>query len=150
MKLRLRRSPGAFATLLLCLVSAPALIGCPSAPSLTSEMVAFEFAHGKGKGAMTYVASTSGADVIADVRAELSRPESERTRHPSGPIERDLGGSNSPWHWRFIPSQWKLTQLSTEVCDAHPVYIEQNLDQWLASVVTYCPWAAWVSRELAR
>lgn len=109
--------------------------------------VTFEFVHGNDKDAPTYRASTSDTGLIDKVRAELQLPLQSRSLHINGAIAANAD-DNAPWKWAFVPDRWSLAQLSIEVCDAQPSYVNDNLDEWLKSVGSYCPWSSRVSREL--
>jgi len=65
----------------------------------------------------------------------------EDGRIPSGTIVRDGdGGVNAPWSWHVDPSTLEFVDMTTEVCDGLPEYVE---DGSLTSDV-YCPWSATV------
>ena len=121
--------------------------GCTLCGPSTSA-VTFEFLHGAGKVPTTFIASTSDPKVVALARQELAKPPQERRLIIIGPIERDASGENRPWHWRFRRSKWHLAEMTMELCDGHPTYVEENLDSWLKSPITYCPWAARLSKEV--
>ena len=119
------------------------LVGCGKQESL----VTFEFAHGRDKNAPTYRAATADATLIEKARAELAKPPSERRLHINGTISAGEA-NNRPWRWHFNDGEWTLAELSIELCDGQPSYVNDNLDQWLKEVGSYCPWASYVSREL--
>ena len=96
----------------------------------------------------TFVAQTSDPDVIAKARSELSKPMGERQLHINGSIAAGAGGVNDPWSWHFNIGEWDLVEVSAEVCDAWPSYIENNLEDWMQSVGAFCPWSGRVSKEL--
>ena len=95
-----------------------------------------------------FVARTQNREVIAAVRAELRKPPRERKLHINGVIAKGNGGINKEWSWHFSESEWSLTELSFEICDAWPSYIEENLETWLEEVGSFCPWASRVEMEL--
>jgi hypothetical protein len=35
-----------------------------------------------------------------------------------------------------------MADVSIEVCDGKPSYVQENLDEWLDTVGNYCPWAS--------
>ena len=63
---------------------------------------------------------------------------------PNGRILRGRGRGrhNAPWHWHLDPRDIAMAELSIELCDARPSYVEANRDEWIAQVGRYCPWAA--------
>lgn len=82
-------------------------------------------------------------------KIELATPEliqhakdlmagSEEGRIPIGLIVRDDQGVNAPWSWHIDPQSLEFADVTTEVCDGLPEYVE---DGTLTSPY-YCPWAA--------
>jgi len=142
-KLRAKIPPAVRHGLAPCLIFAAliCLSGCAK-PTL------FEFTHGDKPGAPTYIAATIDKTVITQARRELALPMEKRTLHISGAIERGNAGYNTPWRWHFIENEWNLVFMSMEVCDGQPSYVDENLDQWISEVRSYCPWVARVSREV--
>lgn len=108
----------------------------------------FEFTSSDGKGSVTFIAKTREERVIRDVRTELAKPFAKRSKHIIGPVTLGDEGYNKPWHWHFVRDKWSLTELSMELCDATPSYLESHLDEWLTQVGTFCPWNSRVSREI--
>jgi len=35
-----------------------------------------------------------------------------------------------------------MAEVSIELCDGTPSFVEENLDYWLDTVHTYCPWSS--------
>jgi hypothetical protein len=118
--------------------------GCTGGSSPTNG-VAFEFIHPSHD--ETFAARTSDETVIAAVRAELAKPMHERALHIHGAIVAGDGGVNEPWSWSFVEGDWKLAEMSAEVCDGWPSYVEANLEEWL-KLGSFCPWASRVQAEI--
>ena len=59
--------------------------------------------------------------------------------HPIGVIDFGDGGFNKPWGWHYKPETVTMTDFSTEVCDAEPHFVQENLDYWVNTVKYYCP-----------
>jgi hypothetical protein len=57
---------------------------------------------------------------------------------PNGLIVRDDPGVNAPWSWHIDPDSLEFADVTTEVCDGLPEYVE---DGTLTSPY-YCPWSA--------
>lgn len=108
----------------------------------------YEFSHESDDINYTIVAKTSDPDVIAKVEQELSLPFEERSMHINGPITRDNPGYNSNWSWHFVENRWDLVEISAEVCDGRPSFVEEELDYWVDTVGRFCPWGARVEREV--
>ena len=63
--------------------------------------------------------------------------------HVTGKLVRGDGGFNSPWSWHLVPESVGMAEISIEVCDGRPSYVEENLDEWLNTVgESYCPWGS--------
>lgn len=115
--------------------------------SLTQvDLVTFRFGLRDAADTEDFLARTSDAAVIAEARRQLDLPI-EKRRHINGPIERAAPGQNLRWHWRHRDSAWSFAQISIELCDGAPSYIEANLEAWLAEVGRFCPWHSYVKVE---
>ncbi len=109
----------------------------------------FEFQHGAT--GETYVAWTVDPAVINDVQEQLALPQDERAKHINGVIKRlpeACSELNTPWSWYFEPGEWQLAEISIEVCDGNPQFVEDNLSEFTDNVGRYCPWSAFVLREI--
>lgn len=108
----------------------------------------YEFTHESDEVDYTLIAKTSDPEVIAQVEEELSRPFDERTRHINGEIARGNDGYNGDWSWHFVENRWTLAEISTEVCDGRPSFVEEELDYWIDQVGRFCPWSSRVVGEV--
>lgn len=63
---------------------------------------------------------------------------------PNGVILRGPGAAdhNLPWSWHLDPEEIEMAEMTTEVCDGRPSYVEGHLDEFVDSVGRYCPWSA--------
>ena len=59
-----------------------------------------------------------------------------------GRIVRGDGGFNTPWSWHLDPVSIEVPQVAIELCDGRPSMVQSDLDYWVDTVRTYCPWAA--------
>ena len=59
-----------------------------------------------------------------------------------GRIVRGDGGFNTPWSWHLDPASIGVPQVAIELCDGRPSMVQGDLDYWVDTVRTYCPWAA--------
>ena len=73
------------------------------------------------------------------IRLATENFQGKNTRHPAGRISLSNGGFNSPYSWHFVPEGVQMVEVSVEVCDGKPSYVNQHLNDYLAS--GYCPWA---------
>jgi hypothetical protein len=60
----------------------------------------------------------------------------------AGRIVRGDGGFNTPWSWHLDPASIEVPEVAIEVCDGRPSMVQGDLDYWVDTVRTYCPWAA--------
>lgn len=114
------------------------LIGYPEYGNRTSE---------------TYVLALSDPDQIAEAREILANP----LEGPivTGTIARGDGGYNrnmtapgSPVYSWHIDEFTGFVDLTAEVCDGGPLFVEFDLEYWLESVGHICFWRPTVVREL--
>lgn len=135
-----------FSLLTKILIASCALVaGTASGREPVAAPVVFEFVHPSHS--EHFFAATSDPSVIAAARAELALPLDQRMLHMHGDIEAGDGGVNAPWSWHFVDGSWTLAEISAEVCDGWPSYIEENLDEWLKSPGYFCPWSSRVLAE---
>lgn len=59
----------------------------------------------------------------------------------SGRVVRGDGAFNRGWSWHLDPDSVRFVDLTIEVCDGCPSYLEAHLDEWLEQVGQYCPWS---------
>ena len=87
----------------------------------------------------------SSPQAIAQARAELLLPQAQRRLFASGPIRAGNGGHNAGWSWHF--PDVSLVEAAIELCDGRPSMVEANLDYWLNTVGSFCPWDSYVHAE---
>lgn len=58
----------------------------------------------------------------------------------SGALLAGDGGFNGPWSWHLDPDTIGFSDVTIELCDGCPSFVEENLDYWLGVVGQYCPW----------
>jgi hypothetical protein len=78
----------------------------------------------------------------ADYERLVARMQSGNAGVINGRVARGDGGFNGPWSWHLIPASIEVPDLSIELCDGTPSYVEAHLDEWMRSVKNYCPWGA--------
>jgi inhibitor of cysteine peptidase len=63
---------------------------------------------------------------------------------PNGRILRGPGTAdhNLPWGWHLDPEEIEMAEVTIEVCDGTPSYVEENLDEFVETIGRYCPWSA--------
>lgn len=114
--------------------------------NMSSPLSTFRFGVAKSHDE-DFLARTADPRVIAEARNQLSLPEERRGRHITGIIHRVGRGQNLHWSWQHKDSEWSFAQISNEVCDARPSYVEAHLDAWLENPGRFCPWTCYVKLE---
>jgi hypothetical protein len=106
----------------------------------------FEFQASEGT---KFVAWTNKQSVLDNIDAQLAREVGERDQHINGKILKNDTGCdlNYEWSWYFDPDDWDLSDISIELCDGNPNYVEENLNDYL-DIERYCPWSSVVLREI--
>ena len=63
---------------------------------------------------------------------------------PNGRILRGPGAAdhNLPWSWHLDSEEIEMAEMTIEVCDGAPSYVEEHLDEFVDNVGRYCPWNA--------
>ena len=63
---------------------------------------------------------------------------------PSGRLRQGpgRGGHNAPWHWHLDPQEIGMAEVTIELCDGRPSYVEAHRHEFIDQVGSYCPWAA--------
>lgn len=76
---------------------------------------------------------------IRDLQAGQSTANIPVGRVLRGP---GAGEHNAPWSWHLDPEDISMADITIEVCDARPSYVEENVDEFVDNVQRYCPWSA--------
>ena len=82
---------------------------------------------------------------IAQARALIN---TNNTININGRILRGDGGFNAGYSWHLRPSSVELVDLTIELCDGMPSYVEENVAYYVDTVRAYCPWGARVMGEV--
>ncbi len=134
---------------MLGMMVAASAIGCaipdPDADPVVIDGYLFGFTDSPE---FNFVAVTTDSLVISQLEAQLALPEGKRPMHLNGPIGRGDGGHNLNWDWHFLPGKWVLAEVSIELCDGTPSYVNDNLDYFVDTVGQYCPWGSYVLKKL--
>jgi hypothetical protein len=57
---------------------------------------------------------------------------------PNGIVVRDDPGPNAPWSWHIDPATLEFADMTIEVCDGLPSYVEDGT----VTSDRFCPWSA--------
>ena len=52
------------------------------------------------------------------------------------------GDHNAPWSWHLDPVDIEMAEMTMELCDGEPSYVEDNVAEFVDVVQRYCPWSA--------
>lgn len=63
---------------------------------------------------------------------------------PNGRILLGAGRAshNAPYGWHLDPEDISMADMTVEVCDARPSYVQENIWEFVGNVGRYCPWDA--------
>lgn len=61
---------------------------------------------------------------------------------PSGRVIKGRVSYNRPWSWHIDSQDITMAEVTIELCDGIPSYVEAHLDDWIATVGYFCPWSA--------
>jgi hypothetical protein len=61
---------------------------------------------------------------------------------PSGRVLKGRVSYNSAWSWHIDSDEITMAEVTIELCDGLPSYVEAHLDDWIATVGFFCPWSA--------
>ncbi|HVF38463.1 MAG TPA: hypothetical protein VM939_01095 [Gemmatimonadaceae bacterium] len=103
----------------------------------------------RGSTTEDFLAATSDAQTIANVRAQLQLAENDRGLHINGFIGRARQQANLQWSWQYLESEWRLAEISFGACDANPSAVEANLRVWMKRGTQLCPLSSYVKEELS-
>lgn len=74
--------------------------------------------------------------------------QSDRVGAILGDLRRGDGGFNTGYSWHLDPESVEFPDMAIELCDGLPSFVESDLDYWVDTVRTYCPWSARVLRRV--
>ncbi|MDP3209867.1 MAG: hypothetical protein Q8M65_12030 [Rhodoglobus sp.] len=102
--------------------------GCmPTGPTVATFEVA---------GVQTYKIELATPELIQHAKDLMAG--SRQGTIPLGTVVRDDPGVNAPWSWHIDPATLEFADVTIEVCDGLPEYVE---DKTVTSD-SYCPWSA--------
>jgi len=100
-----------------------------------------------------WVVEVSGEEFrirVSDETARAGIDQRLRSRERGvviGSLVRGDGGFNRPWSWHLDPATVQAVDTAIELCDGRPGMVEADLDYWIGTVRTFCPWGARVTRR---
>lgn len=85
------------------------------------------------------------ADRVAQARRILQGEEPQKI--VMGRLMRGNGGFNTGYSWQLDPASIQFVEAAIELCDGKPSFVERELDYWIDTVKSYCPWASRITGE---
>lgn len=123
------------------------LVACGGGGSTDQpEVVTFSFRLRGLPASEEFRIYTSSPQFIAQARAQLLLPQAQRRLFALGAIRSGNGNHNLAWSWHF--SDATLVESSIELCDGRPSMVEADLNYWLNTVKSFCPWDSYVYAEV--
>ena len=116
---------------LLLVLPLLALMGCAPTSSAHDPIAVFQVA-----GDETYKIELATPELVQHAEDLLAGKDVAAI--PLGTVVRDDPGVNAPWSWHIDPSTLEFADVTIEVCDGLPSYVE---DETVTSE-QYCPWSA--------
>jgi hypothetical protein len=84
----------------------------------------------------TYKIELATPELLAHAQALLDGEDVAAI--PNGKVVRDDPGVNAPWSWHIDPATLEFAEITIEVCDGLPSYVEDGT----VTSDQYCPWSA--------
>jgi hypothetical protein len=85
---------------------------------------------------------------IQEARDIIRGVQSDRVR-VMGTIIKAAAVYNPPWSYHLDPPSIEFFQFAVEVCDAHPQYVEENLQEACGAFLPGCVWCPYSSKVVA-
>ncbi len=125
----------AAALLLLCACQAPQPTPTPN-PLSGGIVATFEVVGERFK---VWVTNPTTIQQILDLKAGKSQ-----ANIPNGALGRGPGQANhnQPWSWHLDPQDIEMAEMTIELCDGAPWFVESELEYFLDTVKRYCAWSA--------
>lgn len=125
--------------LLVPLVLISSCNGSPTAPdeALRGGVVAvFDVS---GEQFRVWITNPETIEQVLALRQGTSRANIPNGVLRTGPGQ---GNHNRPYSWHLDPEEIAMAEVTIELCDGRPSFIEANRDQFIGEVGRYCPWNA--------
>jgi hypothetical protein len=60
----------------------------------------------------------------------------------NGSLRRRIPSPDHNWPFEFVSAKLEVADVAIEVCDASMQFLEDNLDEWLSDVGSWCPFSS--------
>lgn len=129
-------------TLAVALLAASALVACDDEATGPGDSATFVIAVEDER----FRVRIENQAAIAEARALIA---SGLSKNITGDIRRGNGGVNTGFSWHLRPESVAFADMTIELCDGRPSYVEENVDYYVDTVKRYCPWGARVVSEVS-
>lgn len=130
------RNRALFCALLMFVVGcAPMATSTPS-PLAGGVLATFEVT---GERFQVWVTNQEAIQQILDLQAGKSPATIPNGRILRGPGQ---GDHNAPWGWHLDSEDIHMAEMTIELCDGAPSFVESEVDYFVDTVQRYCPWSA--------
>jgi hypothetical protein len=105
-----------------------------------------------GPDAERFVVAMTDPRTIAEARAIIAGRQGQKI--VSGRLVSGSGGYNRDpltgreWSWHLDPASIELAEMTIELCDGRPSFVQDDPSYWLSSVGQFCPWTGVLRKEL--
>lgn len=125
----------------LVAVAAVVFGGCTSATAPSTELRGGVLASFRSSNQTFKVFVTKPTTITA--LYALQRGEAT-ANIPNGRILRGsgAGGHNAPYSWHLDPADVEMADVTIELCDGSPSYVQANIAEYVDVIGRYCPWGA--------
>jgi hypothetical protein len=117
------------------------------APTMGTAGTAF-FVVGFPPEDWTFTIMLTDTATIQEATDIISGVQTEKVR-VMGTIVKAPAFYNPPWSYHLDPASIQFFEVAVEVCDAHPLYVEQHLDEVCGAFLPGCVWCPCASRVVA-
>ena len=131
--------------LLLCLLLA-SMVACAPAPAPTPTATPNPLAGGvlatfdvHGEEFRIWITNEETIQQILDLQQGKSQATIPNGRIQRGPGQ---GDHNAPWSWHLDPDDIHMAEVTIELCDGTPSFVESELEYFLDTVKRYCAWSS--------
>lgn len=84
--------------------------------------------------------------LASQARRMMNRQEQQKIIN--GELDRGDGGFNTGYSWHMKPGTIEFADVTMELCDGTPSYVEAHVDEWIGQ--RYCPWSGRFISEVGR
>lgn len=109
--------------------------------------VCYEIANRDTPASENFKIMATNLNLIAQADSQLNLPFAQRNKIVIGSLAMGNGGFNDPWHWHIPMDKWELGDGAIEVCDGRASDLENDLNYWVNTVKSYCPWGSVVLKK---